>query len=161
MSVPVSQATRRVHYASGPVVLDRSRKYLESARGFKPDGLWYSVESGNEDDWASWCRGEDYNLEGLRFAHNVEIDFSSILVIETPEALLDFDRQFRASEVPGSLRFDQINWGEVVALYDGIEIAPYQWGLQLDSRVTWYYPWDCASGVVWNLACVRSFEAAP
>lgn len=44
-----------------------------------------------------------------------------------------------------------ISWKKVRKNYDGIIIAPYQWDCRNASETTWYYPWDCASGCIWNL----------
>ena len=48
------------------------------------------------------------------------------------------------------------NWDDVVRQYDGLIIAPYQWAKRCD--YSWYYGWDCASGVIWNLRAVASVK---
>lgn len=135
-----------MHYAAAPVALDRTHTYKQD--DFKPNGLWVSV--AGEDDWPEWCRREEFREDTLTHAHEVVIlDDSNILVLDTPEAILDMGRRYPSS---GSLsRWAEVDWTKVAATYDGIVIAPYQWSLRLDPRAHWYYTWDCASGCIWNL----------
>jgi hypothetical protein len=142
-----------LHYSAEPFQFDRDRKY-DDKHGFKPGGLWLSVEG--DDDWRSWCEGEQWGLGGLK--HVVEVTLkpdANVLVIDTPEKLEAFNARFGGSD-PYDLR--SIKWGQVKALYDGMIIAPYQWQHRLG--LMWYYGWDCASGVIWNLSAVATVTPA-
>ncbi len=78
-----------------------------------------------------------------------------MLRLETPQAILAFTDEYGISEDWGLSRtFYNIDWAAVAEEYAGIEIAPYQWSLRMDTRTNWYYPWDVASGVVWDMTGV-------
>jgi len=55
--------------------------------------------------------------------------------------------------------FKTVSWEQVAKDgYQGVEITPYQWELRLDSRVNWYYSWDCASGCAWDPQAIESLQ---
>lgn len=159
-----------MHYSDEPVVFDRAKTYDQSDEThghLKPVGLWVSVQG--EDDWPAWCRQEEFWPEGLEHPHRVILrDEANILRIDTPDGINGFhakyaeenefnrmmarigDDNFRRNQWP-------INWGKVATEYDGLIIAPYQWSRRLGP--IWYYGWDCASGCIWNLEAIASFEA--
>lgn len=142
-------SARLLHYSDKLTPIDLGHKYVQDDVGAfsKPRGLWVSVEG--EDDWASWCRDNGFGLE--RMAHCTEVALianANILTLSSAHELDDFTARY------GSLRNhraydDGIRWAEVAAQYNGIIIAPYQWERRLG--LSWYYGWDCASGVIWNL----------
>jgi hypothetical protein len=147
-----------MHYAAAPLTLDRDRAYKQrqlSTFG-KPVGFWVSVEG--EDDWPSWCRGEDFRLGSLVAAHEVELAANAnILYIETPEDIDAFHVKYAVVEhryrSTGRESWG-IDWTVIVAEFDGIVIAPYQWTRRMSPD--WYYGWDCASGCVWNLNAIAA-----
>lgn len=51
-----------------------------------------------------------------------------------------------------------IDWRAVEKEWAGVEIIPYQDGLRLGSDVTWYYPWDAASGCIWDLTAITAIQ---
>lgn len=55
-----------------------------------------------------------------------------------------------------------IDWFQVVRNFPGIIIAPYLWERRNSNRSNWdscwYYGWDCASGCIWDLRCIESFQ---
>ncbi len=51
----------------------------------------------------------------------------------------------------------QLEWDKVKDKYQGIIIAPYQWECRLALETCWYYGWDCASGCIWDLDCIKEF----
>lgn len=141
------------HYAEGPVVLD-GRSYAQSAELTvygKPKGIWVSV--AGEDDWPSWCRAESFAIERLTFGHLVSLrPDANVLWLQSGADLGRFESQFGREKDWGSWREPCIDWQAVAAQYDGIIIAPYQWGSRLSRQ--WYYGWDCASGCIWNTAAI-------
>lgn len=154
---------RLIHYSDAFLQAVESRPANGRADGSKPDGLWVSVDG--EDDWKSWCEGEDFRLERLTHATEVVLTpAANILHIRTSADLLMFHREYKTrpafSDDP---RFASdhywdnhaIQWGRVADLYDGIVIAPYQWSLRFDRECPWYYVWDCASGCIWNASAVE------
>lgn len=145
---------RLLHYTKEPFVFDRSRTYPSAGVSDKPRGLWVSVEG--EDDWSAWCVGESFALESL--AHCAEVTLSpeaEVEIIERVDQLDAFYRRFRVTDDPLEIR--AIDWGAVRDCMQGVIIAPYQWERRLD--LMWYYVWDCASGVIWNLAAVADVRA--
>jgi hypothetical protein len=141
------------HYAAQPLKLDRSRVY-EQQQYFKPRGLWVSVPG--EDDWPEWCRSESFAEDRLAVEHDVTLSESfRILVLDSAAALQEFTKQYRVNLIPHTRYSDSvIDWPTVAGKYDGIIITPYQWSCRME--LMWYYPWDCASGCIWNLDAIKS-----
>jgi len=135
---------RLVHFSNQPL----SRLVVkEQKTGSKPTGFWVSDE--NQFGWSKWTEREDYPIG--RYQTAVEIaDDHNILIISTPEELLEFTAKFKADQSAS-----KINWEAVAELYDGIIISPYQ---GVSDKTAWYYGWDCASGCVWN---PRSLSLSP
>lgn len=143
---------RLLHYTKAPFTFDREHKY--DSKHWKPCGLWVSVEG--EADWPSWCQGEEWGTESL--AHVTEVTLepdANILLLDSHDMLAAFDRRYGNGDQHDCR---SIRWSEVRALYGGVIIAPYQWSLRLE--LMWYYGWDCASGVIWNLSAVASTKPA-
>jgi len=59
---------------------------------------------------------------------------------------MEFTRKFKEQNHYSD---DMINWEEVSKNWEGIEIVPYIWTAR--NILNWYYPWDVASGCIWNL----------
>jgi hypothetical protein len=109
--------------------------------GHKPIGFLVSVQ--DKDDWFNWCMEEEFCTYRLAIRHEVEIDFSSILVIDTPEKLEAFQDKYSAHNYFNTF----IHWPRVASKYSEIIIAPY---FQKYAReYIWYFGWDCASGCLW------------
>lgn len=141
----------RAHYSETPIDrLDMNYHYVSQER-FKPTGLWYSAPCG-EDGWEHWCEAEDFGLG--KHKHLLEVDLSRVLVLRLSTDILCFHEKYGLDE-----RYE-VDWDAVAKKFSGIEIAPYQWSLRLDSKVSWYYPWDCASGCIWDLSIVKSWRPA-
>lgn len=143
---------RLLHYGKEPFKFDPAHKYDgEPSGAYKPHGLWLSVEG--DDDWKSWCEGENWRLDGLTHAYEVALKpDANVLVIDSLAKLDAFNTLYGTPEVYP--RYPGISWEKVMAMHDGLIIAPYRWERRHDFM--WYYGWDCASGVIWNLAAVES-----
>lgn len=145
------------HYSDKPVVLDRACRY-ESSGAYKPPGLWVSVPG--EDDWPAWCRAEDFCVEKLAVAHRVTLAAeANVLLLTTAKELDAFATKF--GHVPEHMRqlsfkYAEIDWAAVARSWQGLVIAPYQHSRRFTYH--WYYGWDCASGVLWDLRAVASVE---
>jgi hypothetical protein len=164
------------HYSAEPMIWpprDYAQTYNEPGWGWppKPRGLWVSVQG--EDDWKSWCQGEEFNIEALAVCTRVILSpEANIKVIEGEAELLAFNREWGVDwDYGGRVSFShrRIDWVELAKQYDGIVIAPYVWSCRLPmdraserQQVSdWYYPWDCASGCIWNgTKAIAAFEEA-
>lgn len=150
-------APRRTHISPhrGPLTVESREQQAEP--GTKPKGLWYEVNA----DWRRWCRDEMPHWVAGRHLHRVVLDGEHMLEIRSVAALDAFYAEYGVSEKCWS-RWSQdcfdmdrgIRWADVARRYDGIEIAPYLWQRRLDGP-SWYYSWDCASGVIWRPRGVR------
>lgn len=148
------------HYSALPLRMIESRQQRAPVAPFdKPSGLWVSVAGAA--DWPSWCRAEEFGLE--RLAHCTRIELcpgARLAVIDTPKQMRWLEATYgRDARYPtiGSLGL-MIDWPAVAADWQAIVIAPYHWGERLNTR--WYYPWDCASGCIWDADAVASFTPA-
>jgi hypothetical protein len=149
---------RLVHYSNKPVatvksVAPRLRQARDGTKvGDKPLGLWVS-DDDDENNWRRWCEAESVGMDRYRFAHSVTLAASAnVLMVQGELALDAFHRQYRDVLYAGS-RIELINWKRVCADYQGIVITPYLWSRRL-AGPSWYYGWDCASGVVWDAAAI-------
>lgn len=144
-------------YSEAPIALNRDHVYENDNDGYKPRGLWLSVG----DDWARWCIGERFHLDGLNYRQRVHLaPTANVLTITTDEQLLDFTHTHGKPIRDGSPMWF-IDWPGVAAKYDGTLIAPYLWNMRLDVQVSWYYGWDCASACIWNLDAVDRIDPPP
>lgn len=125
----------------------------------KPNGFWFSVQG--HMDWERWCRSHRWRLKALRYQYLITLDPAyPILLIDTERKMQWFDEVF--SVVPGWAReydimdYKMIDWEPICWAWAGIIIAPYQWAYR--HGLSWYYGWDCASGVVWNEDAIVGYE---
>lgn len=150
-----------LHYSHKPILKLDERRYPISARTIgKPGGLWLSCDN----EWEEWSKEADYNIEGLAYSHPIILlPFAKILRLSSAESIDEFTKQYIAAP-RNPLCFDrdtyEINWAPIKEAYQGIIIAPYQWGCRLSPDTMWYYGWDCASGCIWDLAAIESFGPA-
>jgi hypothetical protein len=122
----------------------------------KPKGLWVSVDG--DDDWAQWCAGADFGIGQKRY--NVILkSAANILLIKSASALMDFTYEYGVEREDGWRR-RYIPWEVVATKYQGIIIAPYQWGCRMHEETRWYYGWDCASGCIWSAEAIASVSEA-
>jgi hypothetical protein len=129
----------RTHVSKNPIARVRATK--DVGEGMKPQGFWYEVDG----DWRRWCGAEQPDwLEG-RLLYAVDLGKTNVLKITTVEELDAFH-----AEYAGGGRLYDCDWRRLAKKYDAIEIAPYRYERRLDPNTMWYYPWDCASGVIWR-----------
>lgn len=135
------------HYSSEPLRQADLRsvplKNSERLVG-KPTGLWLSDESG-DPSWSQWC--EDNDFEFGQFWTDFEVDLTDVKHLETPFDILS---------VPTKPKTMFVEWEPLLKGYKGLLITPYQWSVRLD--VLWYYGWDCASGVFWDVSCLKEVD---
>jgi len=151
-----------IHYCREPFKLE-PWEYPEHLNfiGSKPVAFWFSVEdNGLEDDlnWREWCEAEKFCLEDL--AHSYEITLkenSRILHLKTAEEIWEFTKKYPIISLNPDLNSYGINWEQVKKEYQGIIISPYQWECRLSPKSVWYYGWDCSSGCLWDLDCIKDF----
>ena len=129
-----------------PQFTDKASYRDQSVNG-KPEGVWWSVGAS----WMEWCEAEDFCVGGP--VAEVTIDLAKVLQVTSVAELDAFHDEFHAPYPGAAYMGDRhyIDWAQVAAKWDGIEIAPYMWARRLDGAAhTWYYGWDCASGVTWR-----------
>lgn len=131
--------------------LSRVQSYRQEP-GPKPRGLWVSVGMS----WKEWCESESWNVDGVRYAAEVELFPSAkILWVSGAAQIEAFARTYRITVLEQSrLLGYYIDWVAVAERYQGIVISPYCWEKRLADGMMWYYGWDCASGCIWDLSAV-------
>ena len=139
--------SRLIHYSHKPLGKLYSREHTERQGGYaKTPGLWVSVEG--PDDWASWCESENFGIGPIA----TEIFLAPncrLLRIFDEDGIDDFSRKY----VAVGDYFAVPDWLRVRAKYQGMIISPYIWERRL-SDAMWYYCWDCASGVIWDVSAI-------
>lgn len=120
----------------------------------KPRGTWYA----RGEDWANWMRSESPDwFESYNHAYWLDLNYSKILRINTKEKFLDFEKTYLEQDNSYYSR-PMINWARVTKDYHGIEIIPYFWQFR---NKDWYYPWDIASGCIWNSDAIKQYVEIP
>jgi len=160
---------RRLHMSRYKTFSLKRFKDHEQKIEMKPDGFWYSVG----DSWIQWCLSDAPGWLSP-YIYEVILDEDKILKVSTIEEfdkfedehqgireefrlLMDHMPELKLSHGRRMRRFfDQIDWPKIAQTYGGIEIAPYIWERRLESL--WYYPWDCASGCVWNSTAIKELR---
>lgn len=119
----------------------------------KPTGLWLSEDSG-EDGWRHWIDSEGWRTEEYIIATEIElIEPESILILTSANELDRFTNEYGEMSLITYYRSPCIKWGKVAEKYKGIIITPYIWERRME--LNWYYGWDCASGCIWDVSCLR------
>jgi hypothetical protein len=159
---------RLSHWSRESIAEVSSHDQQKSTRPYgKPRGLWVSVDG--DDDWAWWCDAEQFcDLSQLLRYEVVLAPDANLLLLDSVEAVLSFTREHGRTATWNPALFsadgtavdyvDYIDWARVARAYQGIVIAPYQWSLRLESITSWYYPWDCASGCIWDAAAIKELR---
>jgi hypothetical protein len=124
---------------------------------YKTPGLWVSVEG--DDDWLAWCKAESWGLRSLACATEVIlIENANVLHLNGANAIDEFTAKFEPKDRCGELDH-RIDWPTIRAKWRGLIIAPYCWERRLERHTSWYYGWDCASGVIWDAKAVKELRA--
>ena len=122
---------------------------------YKPNGFWISTDGA--DSWQQWCLAEDFCLSKLSHIHDVTLRRDSrVLHLRTGDELLAFTRKYAYPLIPGISSYKAINWRRVAETYQGLLIVPYIWECRMPEETFWYYGWDCASGVIWDVQAIES-----
>ena len=128
---------------------------------YKPKGLWY----GFGTSWLDWVRSQMPDWEkDYKSIFLLEINESSVLRLSSKEELVEFTKKYSPSHNsidPSSISYFErnlIDWSMVANNYAGIEINPYIYSARMDRFTNWYYPWDVASGCVWNRDGILSIK---
>lgn len=164
---------RRIHVSKSEI------QELKPVDGLAPDdkppGLWWAIDG----DWIKAALSMNIGLGP--YIYELTIDTPSILQISTVEqfdalcdeygcesklsilfdALCDeYERKLDAlvsSVFEFNDRIEAIDWPRLSLKYKGIEITP----MISDRRfTTWYYGWDCESGIVWDISAVKAIRLA-
>lgn len=113
----------------------------------KPNGLWYGI--GNQ--WLEWMWYEMPEwLDDINYVYILRANYDNILEIRTYEQLLEFTKKYYKETSWSRRPGEKIDWHAVSKDYAGIEIDPYQQKARFE--LMWYYPWDVASGCIWDPA---------
>ena len=165
-----------IHYSHEPFTFRdkkyRTRHYTDKyakQNYIKPGGLWVSIEDKEKNyyDWQDWCKDADFRLERLKHKYSIEIrKDASILELTNVFDMFGFNNEYAIPE-ENDHGFDEldyepivykIKWNEVAAKWQGVFIYPYHNELRLRNDFTWYYGWDCSSGVIWDLDAIKEVK---
>jgi hypothetical protein len=136
--------------------LDISRIYEDEIPYIyrKPNGLWLSVDG--EDDWKEWCLRENFCLEKLSYKYEVILKKdANVITLSNEKEISEFSQKYLHA---GESIFDGngIDWALVKKDYQGIIITAYEF--EFWSEHPWLYGWDCESGCIWDLSCIKEFN---
>ena len=143
------------HWSKVPMTKIESAPTWSDEQHFrpKPRGFWLSVDG--EHDWEWWCNAESFALETFVYHYRIFLKPDANILFLRSAIIYDFTIEHRsAREDLGRLGY--IEWKPVMERYQGLVIAPYQWGCRLDPLTFWYYGWDCASGCIWGMSAQSS-----
>lgn len=112
----------------------------------KPRGLWVSDETGDAWGWTDCCDSDGFAIGPWEHAVTLNPD-ATILHIANETGLRDFHAAHATTVSPRGVGID---WQAVATRWQGVIITPYLWSMRLNSDVSWYYTWDCASGCIWD-----------
>lgn len=142
------------HYSNREIKTLQKRVYCYriGSELIKPVGLWFAVEDFEEDvNWKDFCVREEFRVKYLRCKHLITlVSDAGILYISDSSSLDALHYKYYTG-------YGMIDWNKIARIYQGIIIAPYIYDRR-NSHATWYYGWDCASGCIWDLRCIKSFE---
>lgn len=132
--------------------IDLNFKVPPSKIGYKPTGLWY----GFGTSWIDFIRQEIPDRE-TEHVFKIEVEYNSedMITIDNDKTFLWFSKRFKDPENEGRFGNHKINWPEVTKKYKGIEFPIYFNKYRRDLEHDWYYPWDIASGCIWDLSAVK------
>lgn len=149
---------RLIHYSHRPLPLLSTMTRHEPSDidpTYKPIGLWVS-DDDCEDNWPKYVRRDNPKPANcLDYAHEVTLKPTADVLFLTSIAEVHLFN-FNFSDYRHKHWIGRIQWPRVMQSYEGIIITPYQWDCRL--QYGWYYPWDCASGCIWEPSAIESIE---
>lgn len=154
---PIRKVTQRKYYQFNRVPWDRLPPVIQRKRPpGKPYGFWVSCG----EDWKRWCKSEEYGLNRLKYKYQVHLKKKdNLLRITTLEQLDDFSEKYGFDPFNNAYSYNpDIRWNLVYPKYQGVLIFPYFQDRRLHNATHWYYGWDCASGVIWDVSCIDRIE---
>ena len=124
----------------------------------KPSGLWYSCG----DDWIDFLSHElPSMLQDAKYLYRVELG-EGVYQISNEKEFKNFEKKYIFTPKHfANLGFDNsvmgaIDWHAVQNDgFTGIEICPYLGSQRFQN---WYYPWDVASGCIWDSKGIKNIE---
>lgn len=131
--------------------IDLSRNMPPQKIDMKPIGLWYGIGKS----WIDFVQSEMPDRE-TDHVFKIDIDTNNVLIIDNDKSFLDFSNQYKDPQKEGRYGNYKINWPEVAKKYKGIEFSIYFYKYRMDNEHQWYYPWDVASGCIWDLSAVKN-----
>lgn len=163
---------RLIHYSGEPISYLDKRDYDQTELTWqdKPNGLWISVEGlerlQNSYNWKEWCEVEEYGIENLAYPYEIQLHKNAnILHLKSSQEIFEFTKlypflrdQWNNPKGRELCETYELDWNKVKEKYQGIIIAPYQWECRLALESCWYYGWDCASGCIWDISCIKEFK---
>lgn len=125
-----------------------NKVFTQQTTRFKPNGVWYACGF----DWLDWVLS-DMPKWASPYIYNLKVDKSNFKIIRTSDELIEFSKEYVLGDYTHST---QVDWPRLAMSYNGIEICPYQWSLRM--RLMWFYPWDVASGCIWNTITIKAVD---
>src|SRR5579872_5717959 len=150
---------RLVHYSKEIISLSDlhlDKQDITHNHFAKPSGFWVS-DDDCEENWKSWCESEEFQVENLKYAHDVKLNTeANILYLRNANDIDKFSNLYSKKLCFGSPDLKKIDWAKVAQDFEGIIITPYIWERRFQTDAVWYYTWDCASGCIWNIDAIES-----
>ena len=142
-----SVETKRVF--DSPKPFEEFRNVSQQTPDFpkKPVGLWYSCG----DSWREFTSSEGFAQGRYRYSYEIIVNTSAMYMIRSTAEIEKFNETYSKKG-----KYERvIDWKAVQDDgYAGIEICPYRPEKRMASGYFWYYPWDVASGCIWDKAAI-------
>lgn len=124
----------------------------------KPNGLWVSDDDANYI-WPDVVLDKKLSTKHLAYRHRVMLSKGArIKYIHTPEQLDEFTVAFEAGLPWNGKTSFAMMWNLIAERYQGIVITPYIELRRYHQMTNWYWPWDCASGCIWDVDAIDFFQ---
>jgi len=119
---------------------NKNKKYTSDANLFKPNGLWFAVDTGwinwLEDEMPHWAQSAVFELQ---------LFLPKLLILNSKP-----NDEIKKYEIEDN-RMHYIDWKSLAKKYDGI--------IHYNPKSTGPFSmWDVPGGCVWNLKAVKNFK---
>jgi hypothetical protein len=181
---PIKKIVQKHYYAYDRVPWEEMNVIAKNSKSpGKPIGFWLSAGTA----WERWCKSNDFESFRLRYQYRIKLRKNhNVLMIHDLVGFDKFCYEYgydpygiysnhseKTKELFGESEAGQrlatywhirkyypdCRWNLVKEKYQGIIICPYFHNRRLmTSHSQWYYGWDCASGCIWDVDCIKSFE---